>query len=113
MLPEGRYQAKVSGASPDDPSSRIIFNVKQYNREEVDLEARPDLMDRIATDSGGSVLSTGNMPAELESKFREQQARTHPPQFEYASAWDRWWLLLGALGLWGTSWAIRRAGGLI
>jgi hypothetical protein len=113
MLPQGRYQAKVSSAAADDPSSRIIFDVKQYDQEEVDLEARPDLMDRIAADSGGSSLISDDAPGELESKFKVEEARTHPPQFEYASAWDHWWLLLGALGLWGTSWAIRRAGGLI
>ena len=40
MLPQGRYRAKVSDARADDPSSRIIFDVKQYDQEEVDLELR-------------------------------------------------------------------------
>jgi hypothetical protein len=113
LLPEGRYQAKVQGAKADDPSSRIIFDVKQYDQEQIDLEARPDLMARIASDSGGSALSSDNASTELESKFKDHEARTHPPVMEYASAWDRWWLLLGALGLWGASWSIRRSGGLV
>jgi hypothetical protein len=112
-LSEGRYQAKVSGANPDDPSTRIIFDVKKYDLEELDLVARPDLMQRIAEDSGGSVLSSENPASELESKFKQQQALTHPPQIEFTSAWDRWWLLVGAIALWGTSWAVRRMGGLI
>ena len=113
LLSQGRYQAKVTGANPDDPSGRIIFDVKKYDQEETDLQARPDLMQRISEVSGGQVLSTDSPANELESAFKAQQARTHPPEIEYASAWDRWWLLLAALGLWGTSWAIRRAGGLI
>jgi hypothetical protein len=112
-LPQGRYQAKVTGAQPDDPSSRIIFDVRQYDQEELDLQARPDLMARIASESGGGVLSSSNPADDLRSQFKNEIARTHPPQIQFTSAWDRWWLLLGALGLWTTSWAVRRSGGLI
>jgi len=112
-LPEGHYQAKVSGARDDDVSSRIIFDVKQFDQEDVDLVARPDLMERIASESGGAVLSSDDVASELDAKFKEAEERAHPPMVEYSSAWDRWPVLLGALGLWCTSWAIRRAGGLI
>lgn len=113
LLSEGRYQAKVAGAKAEDPTSRIIFDVKKYDEEETDLEARPDLMGRIASDSGGSALTSDDVASELKSKFNEHEARVHPPLIEYASAWDRWWLLVAALGLWGASWGIRRAGGLV
>jgi hypothetical protein len=112
-LSEGRYQAKIIGAKDDDPATRIIFDVHKYDREEVDLQARPDLMERIASDSGGSVLSPGSEIAAVRAKFAENLARTHPPQIEYASAWDYWWLLGGALALWTVSWIVRRTGSLI
>jgi len=113
LLLPGRYLAQVSGAKPDDPASRIIFDVRQVDQEETDLQARPDLMQRIASDSGGAVLSASNPVSDLESHFKSELARTHPPQFEFSSAWDRWWLLVAALGLWGASWGGRRWGGLI
>jgi len=113
MLPEGKYQAKVRGAKNDDPSSRILFEVRRYDQEEVDLQARPDLMQRIASDSGGGVLSASDPVSDLTTQFKNNIARAHPPQIEHTSAWDQWWLLLAALGLWGVSWAVRRSGGLI
>jgi len=69
-LDEGRYQARVSGAKEDDPSARIVFDVRRYDQEDVDLEARPDLMARIAADGGGAVLSSSDAGAELRRILR-------------------------------------------
>ncbi|HEX4125299.1 MAG TPA: hypothetical protein VHY37_11275, partial [Tepidisphaeraceae bacterium] len=74
---------------------------------------RPDLMERIATDSGGNVLASADGGAEVLADFKQSLARTHPVQIEYSPAWDRTWILLGALALWTISWAIRRSGGLL
>ena len=112
-LLEGKYQAKVRGAKDDDPSSRIMFEVRRYDQEEVDLQARPDLMQRIASDSGGGVLGAADPVGDLTTQFKHAISRAHPPQIEHTSAWDRWWLLMGVLGIWGISWALRRSGGLI
>jgi hypothetical protein len=112
-LPEGRYQAVISDAKPDDPSSRIVFDVRKFDQEDTDLQARPDLMARIASISGGAVLSAASSDTDFITQFRQEIAATHPPQIEYSSAWDHGWLLVSALALWIISWSIRRSGGLI
>ncbi len=112
-LAEGKYQAKVRGAKDDDPSSKIMFEVRRYDQEEIDLQARPDLMARIASDSGGGVLGTSDPAGDLTTQFKNALSRAHPPQIEHTSAWDRWWVLVGAVALCGVSWALRRSGGLI
>ena len=112
-LAEGKYQATIRGAKDDDPSSKIAFEVRQYNQEDINLQARPDLMARIAMDSGGGVLSGAKPLIDLTSQFRANLSRAHPLQIEHTSAWDRWWVLLAALGLWSVTWAVRRSGGLV
>lgn len=112
VLPEGRYRANIAGAGPEDSFSRTVFDVRAIGQEELQLTARPELMQRIAEESGGSVLSE-NPVGELLQQFSEHQARTHPPRSHQTSAWDRWWILAGILGMWTASWWTRRAGGLV
>jgi hypothetical protein len=116
MLPEGRYTARLAGAAHgggDDPSAEVVFDVRRYDQEMMDLQARPDLMARIATDSGGAVLPAASDAAAVRAAFAEHLARVQPPRFERATAWDRWWLLAAVLGLWTCSWFARRSGGLV
>ena len=112
VLPEGRYRASIVGAGSEDSFSRTVFDVRALGEEELQLTARPELMQRIADESGGSVLGE-NPVGELLQRFSEHQARTHPPRSRQSSAWDRWWILAGILGIWTASWWIRRAGGLV
>ena len=95
--------------------ARVVFHCVQvgaFGEEELNLEARPDLMARIAADSDGAVISASSAD-EIRAKFKEHFTRTRPPRVERSSAWDRWWVLLGVVGLWGLSWAVRRSGGLV
>jgi len=39
--------------------------------------------------------------------------KTRPAAIRRSSAWDRAWILIGVLGLWGITWALRRSGGLV
>jgi hypothetical protein len=111
-LPEGRYQAHVVGSGPQDGATRTVFDVRAISQEQLDLQVRPDLMARIASDSGGTVL--GAKPAEeLANQFREHLARSRPPRFERTTAWDRPWALLGVFTIWCLSWVVRRSGGLV
>jgi hypothetical protein len=112
MLPEGRYHARIAGAREDDTSQTVVFDVRSYGEEHMNLQARPDLMARIAEDSGGAELDD-DVATRIAAHFREHTARTRPAQVERVSAWDRWWLLAGVLALWSVSWAARRAGGLV
>ena len=114
-LPEGRYTARLAGdatAAADEPSAVVAFDVRRVDQEMMDLQARPDLMARIARDSGGAVLTTDSA-ATLRAAFAQHMARVQPPRVERTSAWDRWWLLVGVLGLWTASWFARRTGGLV
>jgi hypothetical protein len=111
-LPEGRYQARIAGSKPDDASCQAIFDVRDMSDEQLDLRARPDLMQRIADDSGGGVLRD-NPATEVASAFKQHLNRTRPVQVEHAPAWDRWWILAGILAIWMGSWALRRASGLV
>ena len=111
-LPEGRYQAKIVGAGKEDSFSRTVFDVRRFGEEELNLKARPDLMQRIADESGGAVL-TGDPAGELASHFNEHLARIRPPRTQRTTAWDRWWILAIVIGVWGASWWMRRSGGLV
>jgi hypothetical protein len=111
-LPAGRYQASVQGSQPGDVASKAVFDVRVIGAEQLDLQARPDLMKRLAEDGSGATL--GDDPAGQVSKmFKDHLARTRPPRHERSTAWDRPWVLLAVFGLWAMAWAVRRSGGLV
>jgi hypothetical protein len=111
-LPEGRYRAHVTGIKSAEQSVETIFDVRNLSDEQLDLQARPDLMARIAQESGGAVLE-GNAPADMVETFQRNLDRLHPPQVRRVSLWDRWWVFLFVIGTWTIAWALRRRGGLI
>jgi hypothetical protein len=111
-LPEGRYQARVAGAGAEDTASDTAFDVRSLADEQLDLKARPDLMARIAQESGGAVLASGSAD-EIITLFREHLERGRTQRVRRLSAWDRWWVLLAVIGAWTAAWAVRRSGGLV
>ena len=113
-LPEGRYRATLTDAKKDDASATVVFDVRKFDQEMIDLHARPELMARIAADSGGAALVAGSASAnDIAKRFTDHMKALHPPRYERASAWDRWWVLVAIIVLWGVSWAVRRSGGLV
>ena len=118
-LPEGRYRAAVvaSGnqsvnASASASATTVAFDVRPYSTEQLDVEARPDLMARIATDTGGAVLSSHEAES-LGERFREHLAQSRPERVRRITAWDRWWTLLGVFVVWSAAWGLRRSSGLV
>jgi hypothetical protein len=111
-LAEGRYSARIVGAAAEDASARTVFDVKMLGEEQLNLAARPDLMKRIADDSGGIVLANQDV-GEIEKRFEEHMEKIRPAAVRRTTAWDRWWVLVLVLGLWGVTWAVRRSGGLV
>lgn len=110
-LAEGRYQAQVEGDAKD-VATRTVFDVRAISQEQLDLQVRPDLMARVAADSGGAVLGTS--PAEeLSAQFRRHMEQSRPPRFDRTTAWDRPWVLLVIFAIWCLSWIVRRSGGLV
>ena len=109
-LPEGRYQASVVGS--DDPAGQTAFDVRSRSDEQLDLKARPDLLARVAAESGGAVLG-GETPGPALARIRAHLDGGRPARVLRQPAWDRWWVLLGVLAVWGTAWGLRRSGGLV
>lgn len=112
-LPEGSYRAAVIG--PDrqsDATTSIALDVRKDYRERIEIAARPDIMAFIAKESSGKPLQTGSAE-EIVSHFEEHTQKSRPQRMRRSTAWDRWWVLLGVIALWGTAWGLRRSSGLI
>jgi hypothetical protein len=111
-LPEGRYAARVVDAPADEAFARTVFTVRTVGEEQLNLKPRPDLMARLASDSGGAVLENADAE-EVAGRFKEHMNRLRPPRLERATAWDRWWVLAAVFALWAGSWVLRRSSGLV
>ena len=68
-----------------------------------------DLMRRVASVSGGRVLSS---PAELTELVVERPVEAGPPVVRRTPLWSRWWLLSLLVGLLTVEWFWRRSIGL-
>src|SRR5262249_19535444 len=101
-----------AGTPETDGATNAAFDVRSLFDEQLDLKARPDLMARIAQDSGGAVLQ-GSDPREVLAQFVQHREQSRPVRVQRLAAWDRWWVLLTLFGLWGVSWLLRRSGGLV
>jgi hypothetical protein len=111
-LAEGRYRLRVVGAGKDETSAEAAFDVRGNMKERLDVAARPENMKWIAENAGGAVLDDAS-PEKMAQLFDEHLRRSRPERTIRTAAWDRWWLLTGALGLWGLAWGLRRSSGLI
>ena len=113
-LEPGQYTAQpVSGLSgPSTDKIKTAFDVRQRWVEKLELDARPDVMGRIAEVSGGEVLEQADA-AEFAEQFDAHLARSRPPQFRRIAMWDRWWIMVALVGLWAATWIVRRRSGLI
>jgi hypothetical protein len=108
QLKPGHYRVRTQGAA----AVETVFEVVSGLEERLELNARPDLLARIAEESGGALLKDGS-PADVHARMSEHLARSNPPRSRRTPAWDRWWILLLMLGVWSGCWALRRSGGLI
>jgi hypothetical protein len=113
-LPEGDYHLEVAGNPKDVKSTAtsVAFDVRPFSGEQLDVNARPDLMEKIANTSGGKPLEQIE-PKALLQLFTDYLARARPPQYVRTMTWDRWWVLMGVVALWGTGWVVRRRGGAL
>jgi hypothetical protein len=110
-LPEGRYDARVIGHEDKD-AAKAVFDVRSLGEEQLNLAARPDLMSRIASDSGGKLLDEETFDEIVKTVAREA-GQERVLGVRLTTAWDRKWIMLLALSVWVASWATRRISGLI
>lgn len=111
-LPEGRYQVQLVGGDAKDAVTRSVFDVRNVSAEMMDVQARPDLMRRIAESTSGNAL--GSDPAgQIRAEFNKYRDASRPTQYLRSSAWDRWWIFAAMIATWALAWGLRRSGGLI
>ena len=112
-LPEGQYRAVVADARDDEVSAVAAFDVRRGNLKELlQVEAKPEQMKFIAEQSGGAVLESTDADA-FARQFDLHLNKSRPDRMAQTTAWDRWWVLIGAFALWGLTWGLRRYSGLI
>lgn len=109
----GHYQTQLETLEEGKAVTKSVhFDVRPDLREQLEVSARPDLMQRIAEVSGGEVLALDKL-SDLASKFESHIEQSRPVQYRRRPAWDRWWVLIGVLLLWSISWGLRRRTGLV
>ena len=111
-LPEGRYELRVAGAGPKAVAALAAFDVRGNLKERLDVAADEGMMRTIADSSGGAVLDRAE-PSEVAAQFERHLGASRPERVARTTAWDRWWVLVGAFTLWGTAWGLRRWSGLV
>jgi hypothetical protein len=113
-LPVGAYHARIAGSDPGvtQSSTTVAFDVRALSNERLDVQARPDVMARIAEQSGGAVLNADERTS-LSDRFREHLGRSRPEKVRRIPAWDRWWILTVVIAVWGSAWGLRRSAGLV
>ena len=109
-LPTGQYEAQVEGG--DAAQASVRFDVRPSVREQLELAARPDLMTRIAQDSGGAVLESAS-GRKIAALYETYMKNAQPQRIRRIPAWDRWYVLMAVLAVWAGAWGLRRASGLI
>ena len=111
-LAEGRYRLRVAGAGKEELAAETTLDVRGSLKERLDVAAQPATMAWIAQQSGGALLDRAD-PAQIAGHFEEHLVRSRPERIVRTAAWDRWWVLVGTLVLWGGCWGLRRWSGLI
>jgi hypothetical protein len=111
-LPAGKYTATLIGDFNEESTTEIVFDVRDFTEETLNLRSRPDLMTRVAEASGGADIA-GDLTSDIAREFDAHIAKIHPPRLKRRSAWDRKWVLAAVVVAWCVSWGLRRSGGLI
>ena len=111
-LEVGSYSAEAKIAGDDSSLSTTVFDVRESFTENLELDARPDLMKRISNLSGGEAIEPGQH-AEVGTRMQEHLKNLYPKQLRREQVWDRWWVWLIGIACWIATWSVRRNSGLI
>ena len=103
-LPAGRHRVAVAA------KARCVVEVEAPVAEDLDRSARPELLARLARETGGEVV-----PPEA-ARVREACSRAwslaHPVSYRRTPAWDRPLVLCLIVAAWVAGWVLRRREGL-
>jgi hypothetical protein len=111
-LDVGYYTASVVQSPRDEVLAETALEVRDPWFESLELEARPDIMRRIAEISGGKVLEPEQVST-LVQDYQQRLETSRPQQVERTTVWDRPLVLLAVLSAWLGSWIFRRRSGLV
>lgn len=111
-LPVGYYTAAVVRGADDEVLAETAMEVRDPWYESLDVDARPDLMRRIAQLSGGEVIDPDDVPRLVE-KFTRRLEENRPTKMVRTTMWDRPPVLMLILSGWIGTWIVRRRIGLI
>lgn len=101
VLVEARYR-NAEGAPV---AARAGIAVRNESDETVAVAAKPELMEMLARETGGTVLNDGNVKEVLDGIG----ARSMPVTWKRAvPVWDRWWVLVPLLLVIVAEWLLRR-----
>ncbi len=113
LLPTGHYESRLTVVEAGEQVTKSVhFDVRPDLREQLEVSARSDLMQRIAEVSGGGVVAIDELSS-LSGAFEEHVSKSRSVQYQRTTAWDRWWVLCGLLVLWTVTWGVRRRSGLV
>jgi hypothetical protein len=108
----GYYTASVVRGDSDEVLAETALEVRDPWFERLELDARPDLMRRIADISGGEALSPEDVSGLCE-RFQERLSEGRQETVTRSTLWDRPLVLIIVLGAWLTTWIVRRRSGLV
>lgn len=111
-LDVGYFSVNIVSGDDEKVIASTALEVRDPWFERLEADARPDLMRRIAQISGGEALKLEQVSS-IVDRFEQRLYENRPPQIVRTTLWDRPIVLLGILGIWMTSWIIRRRSGAI
>lgn len=109
---KGRFALKFSLVDPDGRSTTVthLIHANERDVEMAAIRARPELLEELATATGGRVLRLDSSDDAVRAAL--SGLRVASVKFEKEPLWDTWVWLLCLVGLLTVEWTVRRSGGL-
>jgi hypothetical protein len=111
-LDVGYYTASVVAGNNDKVLAETAIEVRDPWFERLELDARPDMMRRVAETSGGHIVDPAKV-GELADEFRRRVAEGRQTKEIRTTLWDRPAVLITVLSAWLCCWIVRRRSGLV
>lgn len=102
--------AQPSDAAPAASAASCRLSVSAAPVDKDDLSANPELLSKLATESGGKRVEEADLEKLLSPRI---EAEPEPDKMNWRPLWDRASVLLVMLGCFGSEWFLRRRNGLI
>ncbi|MEQ1824977.1 MAG: hypothetical protein ABL921_03495 [Pirellula sp.] len=112
ILDVGYYTAKIVQGDQDTVLASTAIEVRDPWFESLEVDARPDVMRRIATLSGGSELKPEEL-AGLAKRVEQRIDEQNPTKEIRKTLWDHPLVLFVILFGWITTWIVRRQSGVV